>query len=68
MIRSRAPVRIDFCGGWTDVALFCEETPGFVLNAAINLYSYVTVKRLPNNGIKIYSADFDGSDCQRCYY
>ncbi|SVD98881.1 uncharacterized protein METZ01_LOCUS451735, partial [marine metagenome] len=24
LIRSRAPVRIDFAGGWTDVALFTE--------------------------------------------
>lgn len=46
-IRSRAPSRIDFAGGWTDVARFCQEEPGFVLNAAINLYAYVTVKELP---------------------
>lgn len=43
LIRSRAPVRIDFAGGWTDVATFCQKTPGFVVNAAINLYSFVTI-------------------------
>jgi D-glycero-alpha-D-manno-heptose-7-phosphate kinase len=43
LIRSRAPVRIDFAGGWTDVASFCRETPGYVVNAAINLYSFVTI-------------------------
>lgn len=63
IIRSRAPVRIDFAGGWTDVALFTEEQPGIVVNAAINVYSYVTLK-LPmepevNKQVKIYSADFD---------
>ena len=76
-LRSRAPVRIDFAGGWSDVALFCEQTPGCVVNAAISLYSYVSVNFLPkdtvemseygyrtrydidNNGVKIYSADFD---------
>lgn len=43
LIRSRAPVRIDFAGGWTDVALFTEESKGVVANAAINIYSYATV-------------------------
>ena len=47
VVRARAPVRIDFSGGWTDVALFTEESKGFVVNAAINIYSYVTVKKLP---------------------
>ena len=26
VIRARAPVRIDLSGGWTDVALFTEES------------------------------------------
>ena len=43
ILRSRAPVRIDFAGGWTDVAGFCRETPGYVVNAALNVYSYVTI-------------------------
>lgn len=47
VIRARSPVRIDFSGGWTDVALFAEESKGFVVNAAINIYSYVTVKKMP---------------------
>jgi len=47
VIRARAPVRIDFGGGWTDVALFTEESKGFVVNAAIDIYSYVTVRKLP---------------------
>lgn len=51
VIRSRAPVRIDFAGGWTDVALFTEESKGFVINAAIDIYSYATVKKLPEKEI-----------------
>ena len=46
IIRSRAPVRVDFGGGWTDVALFTQEQRGAVVNAAINIYSYVTVRKL----------------------
>ena len=47
LIRARAPVRIDFAGGWTDVALFTEQSKGYVVNAAINIYSYVTVRKRP---------------------
>ncbi len=72
-VRARAPVRIDFAGGWTDVAEFCMDEPGFVVNAAITVYSYVTVLpgiadlgvslcsrgELPEEGVRIYSSDFD---------
>jgi D-glycero-alpha-D-manno-heptose-7-phosphate kinase len=51
VIRSRTPVRIDFSGGWTDVALFTEESKGFVVNATISIYSYVTIKKLPDKEI-----------------
>ncbi|MDE2206909.1 MAG: hypothetical protein KGK12_09740, partial [Armatimonadetes bacterium] len=37
-ITSRAPVRIDFAGGWTDVGIFAHGAGGAVLNAAINHY------------------------------
>jgi len=68
ILRGRAPVRIDFSGGWTDVAIFTEESKGLVVNATIDIYSYVTVKKLLNGGheenlknntVRIYSADFD---------
>lgn len=52
LIRSRAPVRIDFAGGWTDVPLFAQDQPGAVVNAAINIYTYVTVKKLPDKRIE----------------
>lgn len=73
ILRSRAPVRIDFAGGWTDVAGFCRETPGYVVNAALNVYSYVTIgenvlvegdgenlrERGEHHGITLYSSDYD---------
>ena len=52
LIRSRAPVRIDFAGGWTDVPLFAQDKPGAVINAAINIYTYVTAKKLPDKHIE----------------
>ncbi|HUT33390.1 MAG TPA: GHMP kinase [Planctomycetota bacterium] len=76
MVRARAPVRIDFAGGWTDVALFAQETPGAVVNAAISIYSYASVRRdqedRARSGIKIYAADFDlyieAADIRRLEY
>jgi D-glycero-alpha-D-manno-heptose-7-phosphate kinase len=38
IIRSRAPVRIDFAGGWTDVPIFAAGAGGLVVNAAISHY------------------------------
>lgn len=35
---SKAPVRIDFAGGWTDVDIFCKGAGGAVLNATIDKY------------------------------
>ncbi len=52
VVRSRAPVRIDFAGGWTDVALFAEQESGAVVNAAINVHSYVSVQKLPSQKVQ----------------
>jgi len=77
MVRARAPVRIDFAGGWTDVARFARETAGAVVNTAISIYSYASVRREPpgdekGGGIRIYAADFDlyieAADIRRLEY
>lgn len=38
IVRARAPVRVDFAGGWTDVAAFADREGGVVVNAALALY------------------------------
>jgi len=38
VVRSRAPVRIDFAGGWTDVAVFADGVGGAVVSATIDKY------------------------------
>jgi D-glycero-alpha-D-manno-heptose-7-phosphate kinase len=40
-VRARAPVRIDFAGGWSDVPTFAEREGGVVTNAALALYVHV---------------------------
>ena len=40
---ARAPTRLDFGGGWTDVAPYCDEEGGAVCNVAITRYATATV-------------------------
>jgi len=44
-IVTRAPTRIDFGGGWTDVPPYSDEMGGYVCNVAINRYAMVTLTR-----------------------
>ncbi len=59
ILRSRAPIRLDFAGGWTDVPPFSEKEGGAIVNATINRYTYATLIPREGSGIKIISADFD---------
>jgi D-glycero-alpha-D-manno-heptose-7-phosphate kinase len=42
---ARAPARLDFGGGWTDVPPYGEEMGGFVCNLAITRHAVVTLRR-----------------------
>ena len=42
-IVTRAPTRIDFGGGWTDVPPYSNEVGGFVCNIAITRYATVSI-------------------------
>lgn len=59
MIHSRAPIRIDFAGGWTDVPPFSKTEGGAVVNATINRYTYATLVARKDDKIRIISADFE---------
>jgi D-glycero-alpha-D-manno-heptose-7-phosphate kinase len=48
---ARAPLRIDFGGGWTDVPIFAEAEGGAVLNAAITLYVRGSISRPDQTGL-----------------
>lgn len=60
-LRSRAPIRVDLAGGWTDVPPFSAEVGGATVNAAINRYTYATLIPRQDEAIRIISADFDRS-------
>ena len=56
--RARAPVRIDFAGGWTDVPPFSEQVGGFVVNACINRYAYASAVTAASGDFVLESADY----------
>lgn len=59
IIRSRAPLRISFCGGGTDVSPYFEEKGGVVLSTTIDKYSYASLVPQKDPVIRIESLDFD---------
>ncbi len=53
----RAPVRVDFAGGPSDVAPFCTDEWGYVANGAIGLYATVHARRRADPQIVLCSDD-----------
>jgi D-glycero-alpha-D-manno-heptose-7-phosphate kinase len=59
-IRSRAPLRVSFGGGGTDVAPYCDERGGAVLSSTINRYAYATL--MPGGAsFEVTSLDYDAT-------
>jgi D-glycero-alpha-D-manno-heptose-7-phosphate kinase len=59
IIRGRAPLRISFCGGGTDLSPYVNEHGGLVLSATINRYAYATLRILSDPVIRVKSLDFN---------
>lgn len=57
LTRSRAPVRISFSGGGSDVTYYFVGRPGVVLSTTVALYSHVTLVPRADKVISIYSED-----------
>jgi len=58
IIRSRAPLRISFAGGGTDVEPYPSMKGGAVLSTTIDRYAYVTLRPTSNKQVKVESLDF----------
>lgn len=57
--RSRAPVRISFGGGGSDLTHFFSKSNGAVINATISIYSHAYLKQRNDNRVIIKSRDLD---------
>jgi len=64
LLIARAPVRISFGGGGTDLPSYYEQHGGSVVSTTINYYVYTILTPGCPNGVQIISADYRAL-CQR---
>ena len=58
LIMAKAPFRISFGGGGTDVPPYCWEHGGAVISTTIDKYAYAVLKPLSADLIELHSIDF----------
>ena len=59
VIKSKAPLRISFAGGGTDVPPYPDMKGGAVISTTITKYAYVSLRMRNDNEITINSIDYD---------
>ena len=59
LIRGKAPLRISFSGGGSDVSPYCDEHGGCVLSTTIGMYVVGSLSVRNDNQVKIFSVDYD---------
>lgn len=59
IIRSRAPLRISFAGGGTDIEPYASEQGGMVLSTTIDKYAYGSMRFRDDRQITVTSLDYD---------
>jgi D-glycero-alpha-D-manno-heptose-7-phosphate kinase len=58
IFRAKAPLRISFCGGGTDVSPYTEERGGVVLSATIDRFAYASLEPIAEPLARVTSLDF----------
>ena len=59
IIRSKAPFRVSFGGGGTDMAPFCIEHGGCVISTTIDRHVYITLKPRVDKNIHVFSINLN---------
>ncbi|MCG8608739.1 GHMP kinase, partial [bacterium] len=59
IIRSKAPLRISFGGGGTDISPYMDEHGGVVLSSTIDKYAYGSLRIRDEESISVRSLDYD---------
>jgi len=59
VIRSKAPLRISFAGGGTDIKPYMDEYGGCVLSATIDKCAYGSLRVRDDQAIRVQSLDYD---------
>jgi D-glycero-alpha-D-manno-heptose-7-phosphate kinase len=58
-IRGKAPLRVSFCGGGSDVSPYCDEYGGCVLSTTIGMYAFGALEVRDDSQVNIFSVDYD---------
>lgn len=61
-VQSRAPLRISFAGGGTELPPFISKYGGLVINSTISRFAHASVERLPEDNYIHFSADDLGQE------
>ena len=59
LIRGKAPLRISFSGGGSDVSPYCDEYGGCVLSTTIGMYAVGSLSVREDKQVNIFSVDYD---------
>ena len=57
--RARAPLRVSFCGGGTDVSPYPEQKGGVVLSTTVDKFAYASLRPRKDDRLRIRSLDYD---------
>lgn len=58
MLIARAPLRVSFAGGGTDLEAYYAQHGGMVISATINKYFYVFLSKTMDGAVQLMSSDF----------